>query len=178
MSASATVATTLPAWREILGHNWAGVGVLVAFYVTLIVIFSVLSPFFLTFRNMLDIGSNMAFIGLMAAVGTPLMIAGGLDLSVAAVAGLTGVVVALLYAAGMNIWLAVLIALLIGCAIGWINGFVSTRLGLNPFIVTLGTMSMVSGVAKVLTSGRTRPLLDDAFNWIGSGRVFGTIPCR
>jgi ribose transport system permease protein len=165
-----------PAWRRLLGRNWAGIAVLVVFYFLLVVGFSVLSPFFLTVRNMLDIGSNMAFIGLMAAVGTPLIIAGGLDLSVAAVAGLSGVIVALLHAAGLEIWLAVLVALVLGAAIGAINGYISTYLGINPFIVTLATMSMVSGIAKVLTSGRTRPLLEDSFNWIGSGRLHGWIP--
>jgi ribose transport system permease protein len=160
-------------WRWFLGRSWSGVTVLLFFYVCLVLGFSTLSPFFLTARNMLDIGSNMAFIGLMAAVGTPLIIAGGLDLSVAAVAGLAGVVVALLYAAGLNVWIGVAIALCAGAAIGGVNGIVSTSLGLNPFIVTLATMSMVSGIAKVMTSGRTRPLMVGSFNWIGSGRLFG-----
>ena len=61
---------------------------------------------------MLSIGSNMAFIGLMAAAGTPLIIAGGLDLSVAAIAGLVGVIVAMLYSAGVDIWIAGVLALL------------------------------------------------------------------
>ena len=61
----------------------------------LVAVFSVLTPFFLSLRNLLAIGSNVAFIGLMAAAGTPLIIAGGLDLSVAAVAGLTGVVISI-----------------------------------------------------------------------------------
>ena len=55
---------------------------------------------------MLSIGSNVAFIGLMAAAGTPLIIAGGLDLSVAAVAGLAGVVIAPSMRPGVDIWLA------------------------------------------------------------------------
>ena len=60
---------------------------LLVFYLVLIAIFSVLSPFFFGLRNMLAIGANVAFMGLMAAAGTPLIIAGGLDLSVAAIAG-------------------------------------------------------------------------------------------
>jgi len=167
-------------WRWFLGQTWSGVAVLLFFFVCLVVAFAVLSPFFLTPRNMLDIGSNMAFIGLMAAVGTPLIIAGGLDLSVAAVAGLSGVIVALLYANGINVWLGVLVALALGALVGGANGTVSTTLGLNPFIVTLATMSMVSGIAKVMTSGRTRPLSDPSFNWIGGrlslGEGMGSIP--
>src|SRR6516225_2371358 len=98
----------------LLGQPWAGVAVLLLFYIALIVVFSILSPFFLSVRNMLAIGTNIAFIGLMAAAGTPLIIAGGLDLSVAAIAGLVGVVIALLNAADINVWLAVIIALLLG----------------------------------------------------------------
>ena len=71
-----------------LGQPWAGVAILLAFYLVLILVFALLTQFFLTTRNLLAIGSNVAFIGLMAAAGTPLIIAGGLDLSVAAVAAM------------------------------------------------------------------------------------------
>ena len=157
----------------LLGRPWAGVAILLLFYIALIVVFSVLSPFFLSVRNMLAIGTNVAFIGLMAAAGTPLIIAGGLDLSVAAVAGLVGVVIALLNAAAVYVWLAVIIALLLGALVGVVNGLFATRLRLNPFIVTLGMMSIVSGSALILTGGLTKPLMTPGFNWVGQGRLFG-----
>jgi ribose transport system permease protein len=157
----------------LLNRPSSGVVLLLAFYVGLVAVFSILSPFFLSVRNMLSIGGNVAFIGLMAATGTPLIIAGGLDLSVAAVAGFTGVVISLLYTAGVPIWGAVAIALVIAAAIGLVNGFFTTRLRLNPLIVTLGMMSIVSGLALVLTGGLTKPMMVDGFNWIGSGRVAG-----
>ena len=157
----------------LLGRPWAGVAVLLLFYVALLAAFSFLSPFFFSVRNMLAIGANVAFIGLMAAAGTPLIIAGGLDLSVAATAGLVGVVIALLNAAGVNVWLAVIVALLLGALIGVVNGLFATRLRLNPLIVTLGMMSIVSGSALILTGGLTKPLMAPGFNWIGQGRLFG-----
>ena len=160
---------------DLLGKPWSGVAILLVFYIVLIVVFSVLSPFFLTGRNMLAIGSNVAFIGLMAAAGTPLIIAGGLDLSVAAVAGLTGVTIAILHGVGLPIWVAVFLALCIGAGVGLINGLFATRLKLNPLIVTLGMMSIVSGTALILTGGLTRALMVPGFNWIGQGRLF-TIP--
>ena len=156
-----------------LGQPWAGVAVLLLFYVALLAAFSILSPFFLSVRNMLAIGTNVAFIGLMAAAGTPLIIAGGLDLSVAATAGLVGVVIALLNAAGVNVWLAVVAAVLLGALVGVVNGLFATRLRLNPLIVTLGMMSIVSGSALILTGGLTKPLMVAGFNWIGQGRLFG-----
>lgn len=160
---------------SMLAKPWAGVAVLLALYLLIIAAFSLLSPFFLDWRNMLTIGATVAYMGLMAALGTPLIIAGGLDLSVAAVAGLTGVVIALLHSAGLNIWLAAACALLVAAAIGCFNGLLTTRLRMNPFIVTLGVMSIVSGSALVLTGGLTKPLMIGSFNWIGSGRLF-TIP--
>jgi ribose transport system permease protein len=157
----------------LLGQPWAGVAALLLFYVALLAAFSILSPFFLSVRNMLAIGTNVAFIGLMAAAGTPLIIAGGLDLSVAATAGLVGVVIALLNAAGVNVWLAVILAVLLGALVGVVNGLFATRLRLNPLIVTLGMMSIVSGSALILTGGLTKPLMVPGFNWIGQGRLFG-----
>jgi ribose transport system permease protein len=151
----------------------AGTVMLLIFYGALVLIFARLSPWFLSFRNVASIGVNMAFIGLMAAAGTPLIIGGGLDLSVAAVAGMAGTLVALLHAFGLNIWLACLAALFLGAAIGAINGAIVTKGGLNPFIVTLATMSVVTGLSLVLTGGLTQPLSIPAFNWLGSGRLFG-----
>ncbi|MDX3974866.1 ABC transporter permease [Shinella sp.] len=157
--------------RSLLGKSWAGTAMLLVIYLLLLVVFTILSPFFLTFKNLLSIGSNMAFVGLMAAAGTPLIIAGGLDLSVAAVAGISGVIVSLCYAAGIDIWLACVIALLAGGAIGAGNGVLTNGLRLNPFIVTLGSMSIITGLSLVLTGGLTQPLTIPGFNWIGSGRI-------
>jgi len=158
---------------SLFGQPWSGVAMLAIFYLILIAVFSVLSPFFLTLRNMLQIGGNVAYIGLMAAAGTPLIIAGGLDLSVAAIAGLTGVVISMLFGMGVPIWLAVALAIVVAAAIGVVNGLFTTRLRLNPLIVTLGMMSIISGIALVLTGGLTRPLMVPGFNWVGSGRVVG-----
>ncbi len=173
MAEVATVPAVRPAATSLLGRSWSGVAMLGLFYLLLIAIFSVLSPFFLTVRNMLQIGGNVAYIGLMAAAGTPLIIAGGLDLSVAAIAGLTGVVISMFYGAGVPIWLAVVLATCVAAGVGVVNGLFTTRLRLNPLIVTLGMMSVVSGISLVLTGGLTRPLMVGGFNWIGSGRLFG-----
>lgn len=104
----------MSAFYRLLARPWAGVGVLLLFYLGVTLCFSLLSPWFLSFDNLVSIGANVAFMGLMAAAQTPLIIAGGLDLSVAAVAGLAGVVVALLHAGGMEVWSAAFLALLLG----------------------------------------------------------------
>lgn len=159
--------------RHLLGKEWAGVAVLGLLFIGLILIFATLSPYFLRVNNLLSIGTNMSVIGLMAIIGTPVIIAGALDLSVAAIAGLAGVLVALLNAAGLDIWLASFLAIVICGIVGGGNGLLVTKLQLNPLIVTLGTMSIITGAALVMTSGLSRPLMQPAFNWLGSGRLFG-----
>lgn len=170
-------ASSAPARLGRLGNmmrqEWAGVVVLAVFYVIIFVIFSILSPYFLQTRNLMSIGSNMSVIGLMAIAGTPLIVSGGLDLSVAAIAGLSGVIVSLGYAAGLNIWLACAMAIAVAAGLGGFNGFLTTRLRLNPLIVTLGTMSIYGGAALVLTGGLSKPLIVGGFNWLGSGRILG-----
>ena len=129
-------------FRNLMSQDWTGVVALGIFYIMIFIAFSVLSPYFLQTRNLMSIGSNMSVIGLMAIAGTPLIIAGGLDLSVAAIAGVSGVIVSLLYGAGINVWAACAIAVAIAAALGGFNGFLTTRLRLDPLIVTLGTMSI------------------------------------
>ncbi|HTN61480.1 MAG TPA: ABC transporter permease [Devosia sp.] len=172
-----TVETTAPTLKsrfmELLAKPWSGVAMLLVFYLLLLAVFAILSPFFLTVRNMLQIGLNVAYIGLMAAAGTPLIVAGGLDLSVAAIAGLTGVMISLLVGLGVPVWIAVLLSFVLAAGIGVVNGLFTTRLKLNPLITTLGMMSIVSGTALVLTGGLTRPLMIPGFNWIGTERLAG-----
>lgn len=160
-------------FRDLMRKEWAGVAVLAVFYVLIFAAFSILSPYFLQTRNLMSIGSNMSVMGLMAIAGTPLIVAGGLDLSVAAIAGLSGVIVSLLYGADMNIWLACAIAVAIASVLGGFNGYLVTKLRLNPLIVTLGTMSIYGGTALVLTGGLSKPLIVTGFNWLGSGRFLG-----
>lgn len=169
---SATTAAVFTDWRTLLGRSWANVGILFLLFIALNVTFALLSPSFLGVNNLLNIGTNMAYIGIMAGAQTLLIIAGGLDLSVAAIAGLSGVIVSILYAGGTNVWLAALIALLIGAGIGAVNGFFVTWVGINALIATLGMLSIVEGIALVFTGGLTEPFNVPGFNILGQGRIF------
>jgi len=153
--------------------RWSAVLGLLVFYVVLCVVFSVLSPFFLTLRNFSNIASNMAYIGIMAAVQTALIIGGVMDLSMGASAQLAGVLVGILYGKGWNIWVAVLFALLIGLAIGAANAVSVTRIGINSFIATLGMLNVAEGIALVLTGGLTVSILVPQFQFIGMGAILG-----
>ena len=75
--------SNLSNFNSLMKQSWSGVAVLSVFYIVIVIALSLMSPWFFSFNNAMNIGINMSYIGLMAAAGTPLIIAGGLDLSVA-----------------------------------------------------------------------------------------------
>jgi len=164
--------SNLTNFNSLMKQSWSGVAVLSIFYIVIVIALSLMSPWFFSFNNAMNIGINMSYIGLMAAAGTPLIIAGGLDLSVAAVAGLTGVLITIFFGWIDNIWLAVFLSLCFGALIGAFNGFLATVLKFNPLIATLGTMSIITGFSLVLTGGLTKSMMLPEFNYIGVGRIF------
>ena len=164
--------TNKTSFNSLMKQSWSGVAVLSIFYIVIVIGLSLMSPWFFSFNNAMNIGINMSYIGLMAAAGTPLIIAGGLDLSVAAVAGLTGVLITIFFGWIDNIWLAVALSLFVGAFIGAFNGFLATVLKFNPLIATLGTMSIITGFSLVLTGGLTKSMMLPEFNYIGVGRIF------
>ena len=158
--------------KNLMKQSWSGVAMLSLFYIVIVIVFSLMSPWFFSFNNAMNIGINMSYIGIMAAAGTPLIIAGGLDLSVAAIAGLTGVLITYAFGWFDNIWIAVIFSLIFGILAGSLNGLLATVLKFNPLIATLGTMSIITGVSLVLTGGLTRSMMLPEFNYIGVGRIF------
>src|SRR4051812_44859265 len=110
-----------------------------------------LSPHFLNARNLLDSTSDYMETGLMALAMTLVIISGNIDLSVAANLALTAVICAKLYA-GLHWPMTTLIpmALVVGTALGLLNGLFITRLRLPSLTVTLGTLALYRGVAQVL----------------------------
>ena len=130
-------------------------GTLIGFLVIL-VFFSVMLPnTFPTARNWLNITQQVSMLMVVAAGMTIVMVMGDFDLSVGSAASLAGIVAALMMAAGMPIWLAVAAALLVGIVGGLFNGAMVSLVGILPFIATLATMTMYSGIAFVMSGGRT-----------------------
>lgn len=141
--------------------------------VGLLVLFSLASPFFLSANNILNILTAIAVTGILAVPGTMLLIAGQVDLSVGAGTALCGVVVALM-APDVGIGVALLLALLVGIAIGLVNGALVTLIGVNSLIVTLGGLAAFRGATYLLADGQTVLLLD--FGFLGTARPFLGIP--
>jgi ribose transport system permease protein len=125
--------------------------------VTLVVIslfFGVASPYYFTFYNFLNI-LNHTTITLILAIGMVFVIAsGGIDLSVGSTLGFSGVVTALVLKAEAPVIVAVLAGLGTGALIGVINGLIIAKFRLQPFIVTLGMLSIVRGLALVFSNAK------------------------
>lgn len=139
---------TEPRWKALLARPWFGP--LVAL-VVVAVLFALLAPeTFARSASLLTMGRQTVVVGIAAIGMTLVMIQGGIDLSVGSSVALTTVVVARVLEGGGSPALAVLVALLLGATVGLFNGALITGLGLMPFIVTLGTMSALRGVAKGL----------------------------
>jgi ribose transport system permease protein len=136
----------------------------------LCVAMAVLSPFFLTGRNVTNLGFQAAFVAVLALGQLLVIITRGIDLSVGSVVGLAGVLA--IGASGGALTLLVFAAT--GLAVGLANGSVLVwgRV-MNPFIVTLGTLGIVRGLALVISDGQTKTGLSPVVASLGSDSVAG-----
>jgi ribose transport system permease protein len=109
----------------------------------------------------------------IVAIGmTVLLVSGGFDLSVGSTVGLAGAVTAMALVAGVPVPAAIAAGLALGVLVGLANGLIISKIGINPFITTLGMMGIVRGVLEVITQGRNIHGLPEAFNVIGQGRLW------
>lgn len=118
------------------------------------VIIAMMNDRFLTGSNILNILRQTSINSIIAAGMTFVIITGGIDLSVGSTLALSGAVVAFLLASGMNPILAMAVALAVGAGIGVLNGLVIAKGKLQPFIVTLATMTVFRGATLVFTDGK------------------------
>jgi ribose transport system permease protein len=148
-------------------------GVVVAF-VALFVTLSVTSNVFFTWSNMKNLAFQTAPLGIIAAGGTLVFIAGGFDLSVAAVAGFSAIIAGKIFlGTGIGLWGSLILGALagLGCGIG--NGLLITLGRVNAFIATLATSIIIYGFAQVITSGNLVSVQTDRFTTLGLGTVWG-----
>jgi len=130
-------------------------GTLIGF-AAILIFFSVSLPdTFMTARNWLNISQQVSMLTVVAAAMTIVMAMGDFDLSVGSMASLAGVVAATLFVLGYPVWAAVAIALLVGLAGGAVNGVLVSVIGILPFIATLATLTVYSGAAFLISSGKT-----------------------
>jgi ribose transport system permease protein len=147
--------------------------ILFIFLFAMVVGFAVLSKDFTSIYNIGTMLTNIAFSGIVAGTLTLVMVMGGLDISIGGNIALTSCLVAYLYNLenGPPVAVIVVIGLCLGSAIGAFNGFVITRLNLNPIITTLGTMAITRGMGYVLTKSRSILIMEDVVGFIGRGSI-------
>lgn len=163
-------------WRRaIAGTQWPqSLGL--AFAVGLFgVLLSLLSPFFLSTQNFLNIGRAISVNGIVAMVMTLLLISGSVDLSVSAVMAMAGIVVGKAMAAQLPLAIVLTLGLLFGIGAGYLNGVLVARVGINSIIVTIGTQFLWRGVAFLIAAGQEPLISSQAFSFIGQGNI-GSVP--
>jgi len=106
------------------------------------------SPYFLQSSNFFYICLNVGEIAIMALPLTLIVVTGEIDLSVASILGLSGVLMAELFKHGWPIWPAMILAVVLGALLGVVNGFLVTRVGLPSLAVTIGTLTLYRGIAQ------------------------------
>ncbi len=149
-------------------------GILVVL-VVLVVALGIASPVFLSARNIRNVLQQISTLGILSMGMTVLMISGGIDLSVGSAISVVAVVAGTMLKAGMPVGLAIMAGLALGCAIGCVNGLLAAYTRASPFILTLGTMTALQGVAIVVTQGYPITDLGKRFEWIGRATI-GPVP--
>ncbi len=158
--------------------------------IAIVIVFSILSPYYFTVGNLLVMASHVALFAILAIGMLLVILNGGIDLSVGSTLGLAGVIAGFLMqgvtlgALGVilypPVWVVAVVTCALGALIGAINGVLIARLKVPAFVATLGVMYMVRGVALLITNGLTynslggRPELGNTgFDWLGFNRILG-----
>jgi ribose/xylose/arabinose/galactoside ABC-type transport system permease subunit len=147
-------------------------GVFVAL-ATVFVVMALAAPQFATVENLRNLLQQNAVIGVIACGMTFAIIIGGFDLSVGSTAAMASVVMAIVYNATGSIALGLVAALLSGIAAGLVNGGLIAGLRINPFVATLGTMTIIRGLVFVATNATPIFGVPFSFTQLGLGRSFG-----
>ena len=130
-------------------------GTLIGFAFILVFFTTQLPDTFLTARNLINISQQLSMLAVVAATMTIVMVMNDFDLSVGSMASLSGVVAAVLFTQGYPIWVGLCGALLVGMLGGLFNGFLVSVVGILPFVATLGTLTVFSGTAFLISNGKT-----------------------
>ena len=137
---------------------------------------SVVTDTFATERNIFNVTRNFAFVGIVALGMTTVIITRGIDLSVGSTVVMSAIVTGVVMAAGYSIWLAVALAIGAALLIGAVNGVLIAIVGMPPFVVTLGMLSVARSIAMVLSQNKMIYQFgpDHAtLLWLGGGSTFG-----
>lgn len=157
-----------PAPRRIELHRYA----MFAIFLALVVGMLIFSPTFRNPANLVNILLQNSIIGIVACGMLLMIITGGFDLSVGAVGALSAIVGAWVIIS-FSVPLGIAGAIAAGLVTGLINGVLITKVGINPFVATLGMQVFVRGVLLIVTDGKPIYGVPTEFTWVGLGRIQG-----
>ena len=140
--------------------------------IVLIAVSALVSDRFLSLQNISNVLIQTSIMAMVVIGMTLVIVGGGFDLSVGSVVALSGCVAAYIVR-DVDTSLGIVAGTLVGTAVGVVNGLIVTKLRVNPFIATLGTMVLVRGVVLLVTDGRPIYDLPPGFIAIGGGNLFG-----
>jgi ribose/xylose/arabinose/galactoside ABC-type transport system permease subunit len=159
--------------------------------ILVLVVFTLLSPGFLSSSNTVIMSKHVAINALLAIGMTFVILTGGIDLSVGSLVGMVAMVAGMLINEGINLpqlgiiiyphtWMIIVISLVLGTLMGSISGYIITRFNVAPFIATLGMLYVARGIAGLLNNGYTFPNLigrpeygNTGFEILGAGNLLG-----
>jgi erythritol transport system permease protein len=158
--------------------------------IAIIIVFSLLSPYYFSLSNFLTMATHVAIFGILAVGMLLVVLNGGIDLSVGSTVGLSGVVAGFLMQ-GVTlksfgvvlyppVWVVAVLTCALGAFVGLVSGVLVAKFKVPAFVSTLGVMYVARGVALLITNGLTynnlggRPELGNTgFDWLGFNRLFG-----
>jgi ribose transport system permease protein/putative xylitol transport system permease protein len=145
-----------------------------AIFAILVVVLLLANESFRNPQNLINILQQNSIIGIVACGMLLMIVVGGFDLSVGAVGAMSGVVAAVVII-NVGVVPGVIAALLCGLAVGILNGTLIAKVGINPFVATLGTQVLIYGLLFVATDARPVYGMPPGFTWLGLGRI-GPLP--
>ena len=148
---------------------------IIAILIMLIVMLFFKTKFYTSY-NLLNVLKDAAVNEIIAFGVTLTVIAAGCDLSVGGVMCLSGIVSIQLINTGMNMWLAMLLAVLSGAAVGFVNGFLVVQQKTEAFIITLGTGMLIKGINQQITDSHPVSCTNMEFMKIANGKIGGVLP--
>lgn len=143
--------------------------------IVLVLVGSFTSDVFLTTQNLLNILWSVSVLGILSIGQTLLLITGNFDMSVAYTIGLAGIITVITQIAGAGLFLSLGLGILGGAAVGVLNGVIVVKTKANPFLITLGTSSLVYAINLTITQSKTKYATIPAFNILGRGKLFDTV---
>lgn len=137
----------------------------------MIVVFSLIINGFFSLQNFEIISRQISTIGIVSIGMTLIVLSGGIDLSVGAMLSFAINIGGQGIVQGWPLWVVYLLMILLGLGLGWINGFLVTRLNVHALIITLGTMNIYRGIIMVITEGKYITPIPKYYNFLGTGFV-------